>query len=95
MSKERWEPGDIALCVTTERWENLVTDEISTGPRRGSVNQVVRITVFNGMTMLRFAAWPEEYFEAAAFRKIERLTREEHREAVRELAEDQFGKVRR
>lgn len=95
MNLERWEPGDVAMCVTAERWENLITDVVEDGPRRGSINEVVRVTVYDGKTMLCFARWREDYFEADGFRKIERLTDQEHREAVRELAADRYGKVRR
>lgn len=92
---ERWQPGDIAMTVTNEAWQNLITDEIQPGPAPGAIHQVTRITVYDGKVMLLFARWPDDYFEASGFRKIAPLTPKEHREAIRELAEDQYGKVRR
>lgn len=66
-----WQAGDLALCVTDEPWTNAKTGAPSYGPTRGSVMLVEHVGQFSDVgTILAFAEWPRDYFEANAFRKI-------------------------
>lgn len=69
-----WAPGDLALCVTTEAWSNLIDDTVSPGPGCGAVVEVAKVTTFRDLLMLSFVEWPNDYFDAEAFRKIDPLT---------------------
>lgn len=69
-----WQPGDLALCVRPGKWFDPVVPNDGSGPGMGAIHEVEEVGEYEGMMLLGFPAWPEEFFDASAFRKIEPLS---------------------
>jgi hypothetical protein len=78
VSGAEWKIGDLAICVGKGRWFDVAQRNLRTGPQPGSIHEVDEIGEMDGLVYLGFSAWPEDFFESPAFRKIEPLTEWEH-----------------
>lgn len=71
---EGWQAGDWAECIHAGQWWLFPEGTSNPGPRHGRIGRVVDVQTFkvNGKPVLglSFASWPRQYFNAAAFRKL-------------------------
>lgn len=74
---ESWQVGDWAECIGSGRWFTHPGNKPHPGPRHGQVMRVIEVMVRRDPAVpggrvltLAFAGWPDSFFEAAAFRKL-------------------------
>ncbi|HUD92305.1 hypothetical protein [Sphingobium sp.] len=74
MSGADWQVGDLAMCIRSGKWIDVIARDASSGPAPGSIHVVDEIGQAGGTDFLGFPEWPEDFFGADAFRKIEPLS---------------------
>lgn len=74
MSGADWNVGDLAICIRPGRWVDPIEPHDGSGPKTGSIHEVEEVGAHQGFVFLGFSLWPEEFYEASAFRKIAPLS---------------------
>lgn len=65
-----WQPGDLAVCRSSNQWCDLNTGRSKDGPKAEDMLRVKTIAMRWGRLFLRFESWPSDWFAAYCFRKI-------------------------
>jgi hypothetical protein len=73
---ESWQAGDWAECIASGNWFSVPDNQPHPGPRHGRIGRVTAVALrgnpFTGgrVLTLAFAPWPDAFFDAAQFRKV-------------------------
>lgn len=69
-----WRVGDLAMCVRPGKWVDPIFPRDATGPAKGSIYEVEELATYRDNLLLGFTGWPDDFFDASAFRKVQPLS---------------------